>query len=84
MGQPRPVDVAAFLFQIGFLSARRNLEDGGYEHLTFADKPDLLRARTNLDDGVRWEIHPVFRQALQMRDAQGRSLRLPPTDRRGR
>lgn len=84
MGTPRPVEVAAFLFQIGFLSARRNLEDGEYEHLTFVDKPDLLRARTNIDDGVRWEIHPVFRQALQMRDAQGRSLRLVPTDKRGR
>lgn len=84
MGTPRPVEVAAFLFQIGFLSARRNLENGEYEHLTFVDKPDLLRARTNIDDGVRWEIHPVFRQALQMRDAQGRSLRLVPTDKRGR
>jgi len=84
MGAPRPVDVAAFLFQIGFLSARRNLDGGEYEHLTYVDKPDLLRTRTNIDDGVRWEIHPVFRQALQMRDAAGRSLRVVPTDRRGR
>jgi hypothetical protein len=84
MGAPRPVEVAAFLFQIGFLSARRNLEGDEYEHLTYVDKPDLLRARTNIDDGVRWEIHPVFRQALQMRDAAGRSLRVVPGDKRGR
>jgi hypothetical protein len=84
MGAPRPVEVAAFLFQIGFLSARRNLGGDEYEHMTYVEKPDLLRARTNLDDGLRWEIHPVFRQALQMRDAFGRSLRVVPADRRGR
>ena len=84
MGTPRPIDVAAFLFQIGFLSARRNLGVDEYEHLTYVDKPDLLRARTNIDDGVRWEIHPVFRQALQMRDASGRTLRIVPHDKRGR
>jgi hypothetical protein len=84
-GTPRAVEVAAFLFQIGFLSARRTLDaDGHYEHISFSDQPDLLRTRTNLDDGVRWEIHPVFRQALQLRDAAGRSLRPAPRDGRGR
>jgi hypothetical protein len=84
LGEPRAMDIAAFLFQIGFLSARRNLADGGYEHLSYSDQPDLLRARTNVDDGVRWEIHPVFRQALQLRDATGKSLRVVPADKRGR
>jgi hypothetical protein len=84
IGAPRAVDVAAFLFQIGFLSARRNLDGGDYEHLTYVDRPDLLRTRTNIDDGVRWEVHPVFRQALQMRDASGRSVRRPQSDKRGR
>jgi hypothetical protein len=36
-----------------------------------------LKARTNLDTGLIWEIHPVFRQALEMRDAEGRE-RLQP------
>jgi hypothetical protein len=83
LGQPRAIDVAAFLFQIGFLTARRQLEDG-YEHITYVDQPGLLRDRTNIDDGVRWEIHPVFRQALQLRDSTGRRTRNPTRDRRGR
>ncbi len=85
IGTPRPIQVAAFLFQIGFLSARRNLGNDEYEHITYAEKPDLLLARTNVDDGVRWEIHPVFRQALRMRDAKGRPLRtVSKKGRRGR
>lgn len=67
-GKPGPLDVAAFLFQIGFLSARRDRDDGSYEHITFSDNPTLLTARTNIDQGVSWEIHPVFRQALNLRD----------------
>ncbi len=79
-----PVDVASFLFQIGFLTARRQLVGNEYEHLSFVDAPDLLRTRTNRDGGVTWEIHPVFRQALDLRDAAGRQLRKPPSDKRGR
>jgi hypothetical protein len=67
-GKPGPLDVAALLFQIGFLSARRDRTDGTYEHITFSDNPTLLSARTNIDQGVSWEIHPVFRQALNLRD----------------
>jgi hypothetical protein len=83
-GDPRAIDVAAFLFQIGFLSARRRLDADQYEHLTYSDQPDLLRARNNRDDGVRWEIHPVFRQALQLRDEYGVPIRSQPGDSRGR
>lgn len=74
---PTPIQVAAFLFQIGFLSARRTLEDGEYEHISYTEQPDLLQTRTNLDDGVRWEIHPIFRQVLQMRDKTGRPVSRP-------
>lgn len=83
-GTPRPVDVAAFLFQVGFLSAKRKLPDGEYEHLSYVDSPDLLKTRTNRDGGVTWEIHPVFRQALDLRDEAGRRLRRSPDDKRGR
>lgn len=69
-GKPSPLDVAAFLFQIGFLSARRDKGSDTYEHITFSDNPSLLSARTNIDQGVSWEIHPVFRQALNLRDAR--------------
>jgi hypothetical protein len=67
-GKPTPIEVAAFLFQIGFLSARRDNPDGTYEHITYSDNPSLLTARTNRDQGVGWEIHPVFRQALGLHD----------------
>jgi hypothetical protein len=77
LGEPRAIDVAAFLFQIGFLSARRRLPNNEYQHLSYSDQPSLLAARTNIDDGVRWEIHPVFRQALLLRDADGRPIHTP-------
>jgi hypothetical protein len=72
MGAPTPRDVAAFLFQIGFLSAREDRDDGTYRHIAFSDNPSLLVARTNIDQGLSWEIHPVFRQALGLRDRQPR------------
>jgi hypothetical protein len=71
-GRARARDVAAFLFQIGFFFARRDRPDGSYEHITFSEKPSLFLSRTALDQGLRWEIHPIFRQALEMRDASGR------------
>ena len=63
----QPREVAQFLFEIGFLSARLDRPDGSYEHTTFADHPDLLDSRTNIDQGYSWEIHPVFRQTLKLR-----------------
>lgn len=71
LGTATARDVAAFLFEVGFFYGRRDFSDGSYEHITFTDRPTLLRARTAVDDGVRWEIHPVFRTALEMRDPSG-------------
>lgn len=70
---PTEVDVAHFLFQIGFLTARRDFSNGHYEHLSFADAPHLLKDRTNLDDGVTWEIHPVYRQTLRLQNVPSKS-----------
>ncbi len=79
-----PLEIAHFLYQVDFITAKRNLGDSIYEHHSYADRPHLLRARTNIDDGVRWEISPAFRQALMIRDATGKILRRPPKDKRGR
>lgn len=71
VGVTAPADavaVAHFLFQIGFLTARRDIAEDSYLHLAFADAPHLLKDRTNLDDGVSWEIHPVYRQTLQLKN----------------
>jgi len=64
-------DVAAFLFQIGFIYARKDYDDGSYEHIGFADQPSLLTSRSDTDSGCSWEIPPVFRQALDLRTPEG-------------
>jgi hypothetical protein len=68
--RPRSGDVASFLFEVGLFFGRRDLPDGSYEHISFAERPSLLRSRSNPDDGLRWEIHPVFRQALRIGSAE--------------
>lgn len=69
----RARDVAQFLFYAGFLTARKERKDGSYEHYSYRLAPDLL-SRTNLDGGVRWEIPPIFRQALGIRGSEGSPL----------
>jgi hypothetical protein len=73
-GKPSAREIAAFLFEIGIFFGRRDLPDGGYEHVSFADSPTLWRSRSDTDSGLTWEIHPVFRQALEIRDAAGREF----------
>lgn len=72
VGPVREIEVARFLFEIGFFYGRRDNADGTYEHITFSDNPLLLQSRTALDAGLVWEVHPIFRQALEMRDGSGR------------
>ena len=67
----QPSSVGALLYEIGFLTARKDLPDGTYVHFSYADKPELLHSKTNIDQGMTWEIHPVFRQALGVRTAYG-------------
>jgi hypothetical protein len=75
--RPRALEVAAFLFEIGLFFGRRDFPDGSYQHITYSENPALLRTRTNIDAGVSWEIHPVFRQALEIRDASGAEIKRP-------
>jgi len=70
--------VAAFLFQVGFFYGREEELDGGYRHISYSDRPHLFVSRTSVDDGLTWEVHPVFRQALEMRDPMGQEIRRPP------
>lgn len=68
-GSPSVWEIAHFLYQISFLTARKDRGDGYYDHFSYASNPRLLSARTNLDQGHSWEIHPVFRQALKLKNA---------------
>jgi hypothetical protein len=61
-----PRDVAHFLYRIGFIVARSEEADGAYEHYSFDQMPDFLTSRTNEDFGVMWEIHPCYREALDI------------------
>lgn len=60
-----PLNVAHFLYEIGFIVARSD-EDAGYEHYSFELMPDFLSSRTNDDFGMSWEIHPCYREALDI------------------
>jgi hypothetical protein len=54
----RATQVAAFLYEIGFLTARRNNTDGTYDHFTFAEEPSPLHNRTNIDRGMSLKFTP--------------------------
>ncbi|MDT4824346.1 hypothetical protein FQZ97_575930 [compost metagenome] len=75
IGVPSAKEIAHFLFEIGFLSARRDHANGEYEHISFDKRPNLLRATTNVDEGVSWEIHPVFRRTLRLKNVESKSER---------
>ncbi len=73
LGSPTPIDVARFLYEIGFITARFDNPDGSYKHAQLIDEPMLLKNKSNIDYGASWEIHPVFRQALQLENVQNHS-----------
>lgn len=60
------VEIAHFLFRIGFIVARSESEEE-YEHYAFDDMPDLLSSRTCDDFKMKWEIHPCYREALDIK-----------------
>ncbi len=61
-----PREIARFLFRIGFIIAKSESETG-YEHYSFDQMPDFLSSRTDDDFGVSWEIHPCYREALDIK-----------------
>ncbi len=59
-------EVANFMYRIGFIVARS--EEGDiYHHYHFQEMPDLLSSRTSDDFNVKWEIHPCYREALDIK-----------------
>lgn len=73
-GMPNPSEIIRFLFQVGFITARRDFVDGGYRHYSFYDEPGILADGAS-DLGVSWEIPSCFRQALQLQNASRRMPR---------
>lgn len=73
VGQPhpvKPVSVHKLLFECGLLIARGE-SSKGYDHIHFHEDPLLLQGGTNPTKGYSWEIHPAFRQYLNMRSEKG-------------
>lgn len=68
-GEPArsPRIIAHFLYRIGFILGRSENEEGEYEHYHFSEMPDFLSARTDEDFGISWEIHPCYREALDIK-----------------
>lgn len=61
-----PAKVARFLYRLGFIMARSDTIEG-YEHYRFDQMPDFLTSRTDDDFGLTWEIHPCYREALDIK-----------------
>ncbi len=61
-----PMEIGHFMYRIGFLQARSQSEEN-YEHYNFSEMPDFLTGRTNDDFGLLWEIHPCYREALDIK-----------------
>jgi hypothetical protein len=62
-----PIEIARFLYRMGFIVARSENDDGQYEHYRFDQMSDFLLSRTDDDFSVKWEIHPCYRQALDIK-----------------
>lgn len=67
----KPMQLAHFLFKIGFIAARR--EHKGHaefaEFVRHEERPELLTDVRNPDDGLGWEIYPSYRDALNILSA---------------
>jgi len=63
-----PMEIAHFLYRIGFILARSDSKtEEHYEHYRFDQMPDFLSSRTDADFGLKWEIHPCYREALDIK-----------------
>ena len=59
-------DIAAFLYKICFITARKENVTGEIDRKYYDDNPVLLSEFA--DFGYDWEIHPAYRWALQPED----------------
>lgn len=60
------LQVAQFLYRIGFFIGVDRLENGAPEYYSFEDRPDVLLSRVNLDSNMKWTVHPSFHKALSL------------------
>ena len=63
-----PMQLAHFLYKIGFIVARKEHEgdSGNADFVKFEERPELLTDHRNPDDQLLWEVHPSYRDALNI------------------
>lgn len=75
------LQLARFLFKIGFISAcnaeYQSQGQGASQFLNFEERPDLLEVETNLDGGMSWEVHPAYRNVLNIQASPRESADSP-------
>ena len=84
-----PLQLAHFLYRVGFIVGRKEHEgdSGNADFTRYEQRPELLCDGRNPDDGLLWEIHPSFRDALNIgrekKSADGAEARKSRRSRRG-
>jgi hypothetical protein len=61
-----PLQLAHFLYKVGFIVGRREHAGDGFgaDFARYEERPELLSDGRNPDDGLLWEVHPAYREAL--------------------
>lgn len=63
-----PLQLAHFLYKVGFIVGRRDHQGqvGNADFTRYENRPELLSDGRNPDDGLLWEVHPAYREALNI------------------
>lgn len=69
-----PRTIARLLYELGFLTAKQPGRSG-YTHISFAENPSLIPLSGPVAEKIVWEIPPIFRQSLGIRDTWGKKIR---------
>lgn len=66
-----PLQLAHFIFKVGFVVGRKeNIGNANLaDFVRFEERPELLTNNKNSDDGLEWEIHPSYRDAISIKNA---------------
>ncbi len=75
--KPTEQDLILFLFRINFITARKIDEEGEIDRKYFEENRFI--SSSFVDFGYDWEIHPVFRWALQPDDLKSIMSKLLPS-----
>ena len=63
----KPEAIADFLYRIGFMMPRSEEDNYGYHHYSYSELPDLFSGRNNHGFNFIWEIHPCYRESLNIK-----------------